>query len=364
MRKPRFLSSLLAFLFLCGFTTAEKNTLKDQFSYSFNDIQGNLVVVEHDRGVGSGFIAKMGGRHYIFTNQHVILGAKKIQFKTVSGKTLKPKRVELSMTRDIARLLLDTDSGLEVSSSPKTGIPIGVFGNSDGAGVATELYGKVTSVSSDLIEISADFVLGNSGSPVLNTDKEVLGIASFLRFSNDKKKKDDDEPDTITRRFCYRLTDLEWKAVNWKKYNENYGFFFVENDALTDEIFEVIWSWFSNPFTKVSTENLPDSDLIKWAKNHNQVVSRIERISNTRITQHKLDNTNKQIRKDLIDSANVLSAVCAKRERQMRLFSSQKELTGFMQDKFLRLSKRLGNASKQLDGFAEDLQGLNYFSFN
>lgn len=342
---------------------ADEENIKDRFSYSFNDIQDHLVVIEHEIAVGSGFIAKMGDHYYIFTNQHVILGGDRIQFKTVSGNVLRPKKVELSATRDIARLLLDTDSGLEISSSPEADAPVGVFGNSDGGGVATELYGKVTSISDELIEVDADFVSGNSGSPVLSTDKEVIGIASFVRFSTDEKTKDDEEPKTISRRYCYRLSGLEWKTVNWKKYNKKYGASYLQNDALIDEIFVLIWEWFNNPFTEVSTENLPDSGLLKWAKNHNQVASRIERISNTTISQHKLDNTNKQIRNDLIDSAEALSDVCAKRARQMRFFSDQKELTGFLHQNFLRLAERLDNAEELLDGFAVELEDLNYFSF-
>lgn len=342
----------------------EETDLKAQFTYSFNDIQDHLVVVEHDIAVGSGFIAKMGGRYYIFTNQHVIMGGEGIRFKTTSGKLLKPKKVELSATRDIARLLLDTDSGLEISDGPKMDALIGVFGNSDGGGVATELYGKVTSVGSELIEVSADFVSGNSGSPVLNLDREVIGIASFVRFSNDKKSKDDDEPKTLTRRYCYRLTDVQWKVVNWKKYNEKYGAAYLKNNALIDEIFEVADNWYQHPFRKISTEKLPDSGLQKWLKNHNHMINRIERMNEKgRATQHELDNTNKQIRNDLIDSAEAFSAVCTSRARQMNFFSDQKDLTGFLQKEFHRLAKRLGYASEQLDDFGKELEDYNYFHF-
>lgn len=360
--------SLLFLLLACGVAFAEKEAegkaLKKQFSYSFSDIQDNLVVIEHDIAVGSGFVAKMGDRYYIFTNQHVIMGGNRIKFKTASGKVLRPKKVELSTTRDIARLLLDTDSGLELSASPEMDAPVGVFGNSDGGGVATELYGTVTSVGSELVEVSADFVSGNSGSPVLNLDQEVIGIASFVRFSTDQKTKDEEEAKTITRRFCYRLDGVRWKAVNWKKYNEKYCAAYLKNNETIDEIFDLIWRWFNNTYTKVPTENLPDSGLQKWAKNHNQVVSRIERISGERITQHQLDNTNKQIRKDLIDSANALSDVCTSRSRKMRFLSEQKELSGFLRNEFLRLSTRLDNASELLDSFAKELESSNYFRFN
>ena len=368
MTPTKSLCLLLLFLLACNFSLAEDQesgkAVKKQFAYSFNDIHDNLVVIEHDIAVGSGFVAKMDGRYYIFTNQHVIMGGDRIRFKTASGKVLRPKKVELSATRDIARLLLDTDSGFEIADSLKMDAPVGVFGNSDGGGVATELYGKVTSVGSELVEVSADFVSGNSGSPVLNLDQEVIGIASFVRFSTDKKTKDDEEPETITRRFCYRLTGMQWKAVNWKKYNDKYGAAYLKNDALIDEIFDIIWAWLNNPYIKVSTENHPDPGLLKWAKNHNQVVNRIERMAEKgSATPHQLDNTNKQIRNDLIDSADALSKVCTSQARQMRFFSSQKELTGFLRKEFLRLAERLDNAGELLDDFGKELESFNYFHF-
>jgi S1-C subfamily serine protease len=161
----------------------EEKAIKKEFAYSFNDIRDHLVVIEHENGTGSGFVAKMGDHYYIFTNQHVIFGAHKISFKSVSGKQLRPKKVELSATRDMARLLLDTDEGLAVSGNIEMDAPIALFGNSDGAGVATELYGRINGIGGELIEVSADFVSGNSGSPVLNLDQEVIGIASYVRFS-------------------------------------------------------------------------------------------------------------------------------------------------------------------------------------
>lgn len=368
MTPNKCLCYLLLILLACNTAFAKKEdtekVLKKQFSYSFNDIQDNLVVVEHTDAVGSGFIAQMGGRYYIFTNQHVILGGDRIRFESVSGKLLKPKKVELSTTRDIARLLIDTDSGLKIANRPKMDSPVGVFGNSDGGGVATELYGKVTSVGSELVEVSAGFVSGNSGSPVLNLDQEVIGIASFVRFSTDQKTKGDDKPKTITQRYCYRLDGLQWKPVNWKKYNEKYGKASLENNALINDIFELIWAWHDQPFDKISTENHADHELQKWSKNHNYMVNRIERMNKKgRATPHQLHNTNKQIRKDLIDSAEAFSKVCQHRARQMRFLSDQRELTGYLREEFLRLVERLGNASKVLDDVEEEFKTFNYFSF-
>ena len=57
---------------------AEEKEVKSQFDYTFNDIDTCIVTIscsgEHGRSSGSGFIANMEGRTYLFTNQHVIYG--------------------------------------------------------------------------------------------------------------------------------------------------------------------------------------------------------------------------------------------------------------------------------------------------
>ena len=65
---------------------AEEKEIKAQFEYSFNDVSDHIVTVScsgpYGRSSGSGFIASLDGKNYLFTNQHVILGAEKISFKT------------------------------------------------------------------------------------------------------------------------------------------------------------------------------------------------------------------------------------------------------------------------------------------
>lgn len=340
---------------------AEEKEIKAQFEYSFNDVADKLVTVScsssQGRSSGSGFIATMNGKTYLFTNQHVILGADKITLKTASGRLLRPRSVELAAKRDIARLLLEETEGLAISESMKKNDAIGVFGNSEGGGVATELYGKVTGITSEKVEISADFVSGNSGSPVLNQNKEVIGIASYVSW------KTDDDDKTTTRRFCYRLTNERWGAVNWKKYNEKYGRLYRENEELIDSIYEAADTWYDNPFSRMSFEDHKDSGLRKWSDEHNSMVNRIERTMDQRISQHKLDNVNKQIRKDMFDSAEALSSTCRSRARQMRFLADQKELTGFLRNSFHQLSERMESAATAIDKYGAELKEHNYFYF-
>ncbi len=346
----------------------EQALIRAQFAFGFNDIADKIVIIECEgaRGgsAGSGFIAKMNGKPYIFTNQHVIMGADKIAFTTASGQRLAPKSVELSSERDIARLEVDAQDGLEIGPTVAMGIPVAVFGNSEGAGVATELYGTVNGVGAELVETSAEFVSGNSGSPVLNLDRQVLGIASYVRVSRKHAMKEGTEFENKTRRFCYRLTGVEWQAVNWKQYNDKFGKTCVANEALVDSIFDIIQDWFKDPFSKVAADDHPDTELRKWSSSHNLMVNRIVRLNDKgRATPHELDNTNKQIRKDIGDSAATLSAACKQRSRQMRLLATQRDLSGYLRGEFEGYAASLDNAAAAIDRFGAKLSDINFFSF-
>jgi hypothetical protein len=355
---------------------AEQAAIKAQFPYTFNDVADKIVTIEctnleGDKSAGSGFIARMNGRTYIFTNQHVIMGATGITILSATGAKLIPRGVELSLTRDIARLpLADSDAheGFDISGKPALDMLLAVFGNSEGGGVATELYGEVTGVTADLVEVSAEFVSGNSGSPVLNQNREVIGIASYVRFSaaeqdEDNEEEDDGESKENSRRFCYRLTDVEWVPVNWKRYTKIYGRAYLETEALVESVFDVVNGWSNDPFGYVPSD-FRNYDLKRWAKEHNDMVDKIVRLSDKgTATPHELKNINRQISNDIADSAEALSEFCRKKSRHVEMNLSKKELTGFLRDRIEANAGALEYASMEIDEFGEELADIEYFRF-
>lgn len=357
MKKPKPLRVLWIVLLICGTTFAEQTDaekenskksraeskiIKKEFAYSFNDIRDHLVVIEHENGMGSGFVAKMDGHSYIFTNQHVIFGANKISFKSVSGKQLRPKKVELSATRDMARLLLDTDEGLAISGNIEMDAPVGVFGNSDGAGVATELYGRINGIGGELVEVSADFVSGNSGSPVLNLNQEVIGVASYVRFSGNSRTKEGTQFENKTRRFCYRITGSRWLAVNWGKYNKKYGTLYLENEQLISCLEEIYASWTDDLTTGVQLNANSDRQILSWSQTHNALIAKYR-------GQGKFPA-------EFAKSLDNLGSLCKSESITTKRFleSESKYLTDFLRDGFKRQAETL-HAYQDLSAYVSDL---------
>ena len=206
-------------LFSSVVCTAKENNKIDSFRKS-------LVLVEGSVGVGSGFIAEINGKKYIFTNAHVVVGNKGVKFANADGDHLKTKGLYFNRDRDIAILPLDTIKNdmepLKIHdgvSKLKIGTKIYVMGNSAGGGTFTKLTGKVKSIGADRIEVDAAFVGGNSGSPIMTGDGRVIGIATYAKRSSQTWVNKNTEFSKV-RRFGYRVDNIKHSKMIWQKFNK------------------------------------------------------------------------------------------------------------------------------------------------
>jgi hypothetical protein len=292
--------------------------IEAQFNYGIDDLRDQLVVIKHEFGLGNGFIATMDGKSYILTSQPIILGAEKIRFTTLSGKQLRPLKVELSGERGLARLLLaEGTDGFELASEMPMGSLVGVFGGSHGKEM--ELFGSVTGVGGEIVEVSADFDTENSGSPVLNIDQKAIGIASHVRDSAQGVGKAGTRFENRTRHFCRRLDNLNWRAVNWKKYNKEYGAFYRQNSLFTDGVIEVLDNWAETPRDRVEIVENREKSLIVWQDAHNAILSK----------NHN-NSRKKYFAADYSESLKELAAKCSRRARKIRMYTQQRHMTGFL----------------------------------
>ena len=150
-----------------------------------------IIFTYNDKGeflkLGSGFFISQNGD--IITNYHVLQGASSAEVKTSDGKTYPIAYIVVEDEQsDIIRLSVDIPSQYVRPLSLNTTIPevgerIIVYGSPLGLektvsdGIVSAIreifdYGK-------LIQITAPISPGSSGSPVLNMNGEVIGIATF-----------------------------------------------------------------------------------------------------------------------------------------------------------------------------------------
>ena len=186
---------------------------KEPQATRFEEVKDKLVVIVCGEKSGSGFIVRDGGRPYLFTNAHVVRKGVVIA-QRLDGTRLRLGPRDEAVGRDMVRFVLEDESvpAFDLAAGvPNIGDPVVVLGNSDGRGVVTEIRGKVIGVGPREIEVDAAFVIGNSGSPVLDRNGRVIGIATYLRDC----RNDEDWSKTNTRfngirRFALRLLGTRW----------------------------------------------------------------------------------------------------------------------------------------------------------
>jgi hypothetical protein len=216
---------------------AEANLLQ-----SHNDA---FVIVKGSNGSGSGFICRQREKTWLFSNIHVVSEIKQPVITRLDGVALSVGSAEVAGGPDIARMALANapEHPLEVISDFETNVHIGdeivVLGNSGGGGVVTSLKGKVVGIGPDRLEVSAEFIPGNSGSPIVHLKSgKVIGIATYLTRRYEQFSSSGSNGSVVVRRFGYRIDKVPaWEPVNW-------GELYAEADQLeqisklTEDIFD------------------------------------------------------------------------------------------------------------------------------
>lgn len=224
----------------------EKKETERRVPLTKKEIFGNIILIRGTCSCGSGFIAKFADKTMVISNIHVFMGNRKLRLYTPSGEYLKVKNVYFAKKLDLAFYEIeDRNSFLEIetdfSNKVLPGAMVTVFGNSLGGDVATELPGKVLGIGPEIVEVSSEFVSGNSGSPIISDgDGKVIGVATFAIKNN---------PNWVTegtrfaevRRYGLRLDRLAMKnliRLDIKKYLKDLSVFneFAEKNELGIDI--------------------------------------------------------------------------------------------------------------------------------
>ena len=255
----------------------------------YDAISPCLVIVDIDSGAGSGsaFVVRMGSKRYILTNGHVVRGAKRIAFTFADGRRYSPNVVELANNADLARIPIDAVDipSLSVSTTPPTmGEDITVYGNSLGGGVHTTLAGKVLGIGPREVEVSADFVYGNSGSPIINSNREVIAVATYASLPNPNA-----EPVVRgtrfaqVRRFGLRICDdTQWVPVRLNQY-QVLAKALAETDAYLYSVMAIMLCWVDGPHRTESVRSFREKLFKPQTRHYRESPwdNRLERFADT-----------------------------------------------------------------------------------
>ena len=139
-------------------------------------------------GQGSGFFIDNKGR--LITNHHVVEGAYSATIKTSTGKEYPVQGIVAKNTEaDIVKLVVNLPDAnitfLNLSVNvPSEGEDIFVIGNPLGleSTVSTGIVSAVRDIPAfgKILQITAPISPGSSGSPVINSEGEVIGIATLI----------------------------------------------------------------------------------------------------------------------------------------------------------------------------------------
>ena len=212
-------------------TTNESSSTNKVDMNDFRTIQNKLVIIETSGGAGSGFLANMNGKIYLVSNEHLLRSEETPKATLLSGETLKLGEFSVATDRDLARFeVSESSAGFDIAlAKPTMSDECGIYGNSGGHGVVTELHGKIIGVGPKFLETDAEFVPGNSGSPALDMTGKVFGVADIT--INDKVLSEydwgikDTKFDAVRRFLVCLDSRITWRPLDRLEYEVQVGRF-------------------------------------------------------------------------------------------------------------------------------------------
>ena len=153
-----------------------------------HDFSGSLVFfIEGGGGADSGFVCQWKDGIFITTNQPVLAGLPTVNITKLDGARIPARAVQAAVGHDIMRLATSEVpkplvASPDVEGDARIGDEVAVLGNREGARVIQPLMGRRLGIGPDRIEVSAEFVPGNSGSPIIHWKSgKVIDIATYLK---------------------------------------------------------------------------------------------------------------------------------------------------------------------------------------
>ena len=267
---------------------------------SEDEMRNAIVFINGTGGDGTGFFAKQNGKVFLFTNIHVLMAQKKISITDRNGTRYTPVSLEAAPDRDIVRITVkETPKAFFEIATADLHSEIKIVGNAQGGGVLREVTGSILGTGPLNIETDAKFVQGHSGSPIIDVNWDVAGVATYASLAN-KNWLNSDTPYSKIRRFGYRLdTVKKWIPVKTKTFAKQ-AFYLANRRKEIEALYAVVALWIEDPYWGTISTLSISTTTDKWIEKHNDTVSRWKkRINLLRNNEQIADELSAQMQSDL-----------------------------------------------------------------
>jgi hypothetical protein len=212
----------------------------------------SVVIIQGDKGQGTGFLCELRGKRVVLSNAHVLCGNRNPRITTINEGDVRYEQIWVCRDRDIvAYEVEDPDKFKYMTIYSSMGDlnnreRVVVFGNSGGRKVVTSLRGQVQGIGPDRIEVNATFVGGNSGSPVVAYDYgAVVGMATYVTKDPQVDWAKRSTRFAEVRRFAVRVDNITWEdffVLDRDEYTRTLNLFDELTTFKDREIMKARWS--------------------------------------------------------------------------------------------------------------------------
>lgn len=205
----------------------------------------SCVIIQGDKGAGSGFVVAFKGKKVVMSNAHVLCGNQNVKLMTTLGKTLHHTKIHVCKKENALKdmndpnfekyrdaviyEIVDADDvpAMDLYDAKEKGLSnqekVVVFGNSHGQNVATTLRGRVKGFGPEIVEIDTTFVPGNSGGPIIAYDYDaIIGMVTFMKNKPEIDWTNRSSRFVDVRYFGVRVDNLDWsdfEELDMRSYN-------------------------------------------------------------------------------------------------------------------------------------------------
>ena len=114
---------------------------------------------------------------------------------------------------------------------------------------------------------------------------------------------------------------------------------------MTSDVFSIIGIWSKYPLEKIPANEDMAHDIRTWVKKHNDIIDRYQRRQFNRSSFLNAYS----------GSLEILSDTCFSRSRRIRMFSTQRELTGFLETAFKKNAQSLEYAGNYIQSISDNI---------